>query len=518
MSILASPLLVCLLLAGQDKPTPKLPIGKETTYVTGPLDKEGFVDYEAALNERLGKGVTPEKNANVLLWKALGPAPEGGAGMPAEFFKQMGIAEPPKNGAYFVGLHAYGRDLKVEPGDLDVLFDQQNRAGRRPWTARDYPHVAAWLKLNEKPLVVVVEATRRPLYFNPLVSNRSGGGPGSLLGALLPGVQKCRELASALTARAMLRVAEGKLDEAWQDLLACHRLGRLVARGGTLIEALVGIAIEQVASNADLAYLERAKLTSKQIQDRLKDLQALPAMPPMSDKIDLAERFMFLDSLQLIRRGGVGTLEGFAGGNAKKATPEELKGLEMIDWEPALRNGNRLYDRMAAAMRIKDKAERDKAFDKIEQELKDLKGEAVAPTNLVKFLLGKNPPDKMAGKAIGDVLIGLLVPAIRKVQSAEDRIEQVRRNLQVAFALAAYQRDNRRYPAKLDDLAPKYLAAVPNDLFAGKPLIYRPTEKGYLFYSVGANGIDDGGRWLDDDPPGDDPGVRMPLPELKPKK
>jgi hypothetical protein len=39
-----------------------------------------------------------------------------------------------------------------------------------------------------------------------------------------------------------------------------------------------------------------------------------------------------------------------------------------------------------------------------------------------------------------------------------------------------------------------------------------------LFYSVGANGIDDGGRWLDDDPPGDDPGVRMPLSELKPKK
>jgi len=250
----------------------------------------------------------------------------------------------------------------------------------------------------------------------------------------------------------------------------------------------------------------------------LKDLQALPPMPLMADKIDLAERFMFLDSLQLIRRGGISTLEGFAGGNTKKATPEELKALEKIDWEPALRNGNRWYDRMAAAMRIKDKAERDKAFDKIERELKDLKVEAAGPANLAKFLLGKDPPDKMAGKAIGDVLIGLLVPAIRKVQSAEDRIEQVQRNLQVAFALAAYQRDNRRYPAKLDDLAPKYLAAVPNDLFAGKPLIYRPTEKGYLFYSVGANGIDDGGRWLDDDPPGDDPGVRMPLPELKPKK
>ena len=55
-------------------------------------------------------------------------------------------------------------------------------------------------------------------------------------------------------------------------------------------------------------------------------------------------------------------------------------------------------------------------------------------------------------------------------------------------------------------------------LFAGKPLIYRPSETGYLLYSVGVNGKDDEGRWYDDDPPGDDPSVRMPLPELKPKK
>ena len=39
--------------------------------VTGPLDQEGYVDYPAALNDRLGKGVKPERNANVLLWKAL---------------------------------------------------------------------------------------------------------------------------------------------------------------------------------------------------------------------------------------------------------------------------------------------------------------------------------------------------------------------------------------------------------------------------------------------------------------
>ena len=55
--------------AAEANPAAKLPIGKETTYVDGPLDKEGYVDYESALNDRLGEGITPEQNANVLLWK-----------------------------------------------------------------------------------------------------------------------------------------------------------------------------------------------------------------------------------------------------------------------------------------------------------------------------------------------------------------------------------------------------------------------------------------------------------------
>ena len=57
-----------------------------------------------------------------------------------------------------------------------------------------------------------------------------------------------------------------------------------------------------------------------------------------------------------------------------------------------------------------------------------------------------------------------------------------------------------------------------DDLFAGRPLVYRPSGAGYLLYSVGVNGKDEGGRWTDDDPPGDDLRVRMPLPDLKPAK
>jgi hypothetical protein len=515
MFVVCSSLLVCCVLADDPEPklAPKFPLGKETTYVTGPLDKEGYVDYEIALNDRLSKGITAEKNANVLLWAAFGPTPSGGsATLPAEFFKRLGIAEPPKTGDYFINRQAFIRDhLKLEPAESDTFHEQGDRATKRPWQAKDFPHIASWLKQNEKPLRLMVEATKRPEYYNPLIAPRKENEPRFLIGALLPSVQACREVAAALAARAMLRLDVGEFEEAWQDLLACHRLGRLVARGGTLIEGLVGIAIDQIASTADIAYLDRAKLTSKQILDRLKDLQALPPMPSIADKVDMGERFVYMNSLQNVVRHGWSVVEN----PAKKASEEELRFLAMIDWEPALRTANKWYERMAAALRLKTRAERLKELDSLERDLKALKKEAGDAGKLRDLMLTK--PDKTFGKVMGDIFITLLMPAAGKVQDAADRAEQTQRNLHIAFSLAAYHRDNGRYPAKLDDLAPKYLSAIPDDLFSDKPLIYRATEKSFLVYSVGMNGKDDDGRGRDDIPPGDDQAVRLPLPELTKK-
>jgi hypothetical protein len=504
------------------KPKPMFTIGKETTYVAGPLDEDGTIDYSVALNERLRKGVTPDNNAVVLLWKATGPRPEGRT-MSADFYKWLGIDAPPEKGDYFIPQTRYAKEqLKIEPGAaLEAYRDEIGRTAQRPWTAKQYPRVAEWLKANEKPLAVVLEATKRPRYFSPLVPTRSKKGSSGLIGALLPGVQQCRELAQALTARAMLAIAEGRLDDAWRDLLACHRLGRLVARGATMIEALVGIAIDAIASNADVALLERAgtdaKVDAKQIRSWLRDLQRLPPMPSMAEKIDLGERFMGLDCFMLVARGGMGALEALSGGPPKDENPKMKHALDAIDWDPALRLANKWYDRMAAAMRIKDRTEREKQLNQIEEDLKKQRKEIVDSGAVSKILLALTMTPQKMGKQIGQIMITLLMPAVRKVQQAHDRSEQIQRNLHVAFALACYRREHGRYPDKLDALAPAYLKNVPQDMFAGAALIYRPTEKGFLLYSIGANERDDEGRGYGDDPPADDLNVRVPLPELRRK-
>jgi hypothetical protein len=509
MTAILAAAIFLLPVAAEEKPVSRGPVGKDTTYVDGPIDKNGFIDYEAAINERMRKGIKPETNANVLLFKAFGPKPEGGK-LPAEYFKQLGISEPPEKGDYLTWPHVYLRDhLKLNPSDYKEILYQEDHS-MRPWKAEDMPHITAWLALNEKPLAVVLEATKRPHYFNPLVSTKTDKEPSRLLGAMLSGVAKCRALVTLLIARAMQRLADGKVDEAWQDLLACHRLARHIACGGCLTEALVGIAIDAIASNADLAFLDSGKLSAKQLHNCLKDLQDLPPWPPMADKIDLCERFIYLDCLQLLRSGGAKTVAGLAREELPLPKNREIA-LALIDWTPAMRDGNHWHDRIAKALRQKERAERERELYRIEDELKALKNDGA---KLIK-LLGQGPPNEAVGKAIGDFLVGSLMPAAWRLQNAADRCEQIQHNVHVAFALAAYHRDNKRYPAKLDDLAPKYLAAVPNDIFSAKPLKYRPTENAYLLYSVGANGKDEEGRWYDDDPPGDDPRVIMPLPELK---
>jgi hypothetical protein len=144
---------------------------------------------------------------------------------------------------------------------------------------------------------------------------------------------------------------------------------------------------------------------------------------------------------------------------------------------------------------------------------------ALQRTEAIKALK-RNPFDaKWKGKAVGELILCLMAVSPMKLQRVADKNQQIRNNVLLAFALAWYHADHDRYPKELAELSPNYLAEVPQDIFSGKPLIYRPTKDGYLLYSVGPNGQDDGGRSYDDEgePRGDDIVVRMPLPAL-PKK
>ena len=497
-----------------DKPkpvfVPKITIGKETTWATEPVGPSGFIDYLAVVNQRHSGGVTSENNAVVPLYRALGPRPAGGNRRPDQFFQLLGIEPLPDDGEYFVDLSKWW-ELKEKPlpeGGLGAVYELQKASHERPWKAKEFPETAEWLRDNEVPLRLVAEAVERPEYFSPLVSEN--GEQGKMIAVLLPGVQSARSIARALTARAMLRLSEGNDFEAWRDLIVIHRLGRLIGRGPTLIEGLVGIAIESMAIDAELRFLSEAQPPTKFVTRYLKQINSLPARSLMADKIDVGERAMYLDCCHHLARGSM-NLDTLADEVPDDSIVEKLiKGAvsQSVDWDEILKSGNRWYDRLVTASRTPAYREREVALRKLDDELKELTKKRQGAGALLALLGGK----AALTQTFSDTLISLLTPAVRQCIKAENRLTQRLRNLEVALALSSWRSEHEAYPASLTDLAPKYLAVVPNDLFNDRPLHYARTAEGYVFYSVGDNEKDDEGRSFDDMPAADDLVVRMPKP------
>ncbi len=81
------------------------------------------------------------------------------------------------------------------------------------------------------------------------------------------------------------------------------------------------------------------------------------------------------------------------------------------------------------------------------------------------------------------------------------RMLAAKRTLRTAIALERFRLDSGGgLPDSLDELVPKYLAAVPSDPFTGRPLRYIRHHRGYVVYSVGENLTDEQGAAKSDIP------------------
>jgi acetyl esterase/lipase len=504
------------------KPRVLVTISKETTYITGPLRKDGYPDYIAALNERFKKGVTPENNAAVLFWQAVGPS-ELNPRIRTRYFEMLEMPPPADQGDYFVSFDKYMRRLK-DANDPRLTkptaekpepeWDQLQRAMRRPWSTKELPLLDEWLAANEKPLALLAKATKRPRRYDPLLCVNSDQG--IVIAILMDASEQSREVGRALGARAMLKLKVGKVEEAWDDLLACHRLARLQGQGPTIIEALVAIAVDGCACAGDQAVLQSAALSTIQIAKMREDLVSLPPMAKMAGKIDIGERFIFLDCVGTCARDGFGSLSLFNGmalGKSVTSTFVEITAHAATNWDVILRMGNTWYDRIVAAGRKPTAAGKRFEIAGIERDVKGLEANEKDPKSFGVSLFA-NGPSHAVSKRIGDILIGLLLPALSSAFNTEDRGVMQFELTRLGFALAAYRADHDAYPDQFSDLAPRYVTKVPGDIFADDgPLHYKRQDKGYVIYSVGINGKDDGGRGYNDrkaDEDWDDLSVRVP--------
>jgi hypothetical protein len=190
-----------------------------------------------------------------------------------------------------------------------------------------------------------------------------------------------------------------------------------------------------------------------------------------------------------------------------------------IDWNVVLRVGNSWFDRIADPCRKPTRWEQRVAFKRLDEEMQSLKKAAGDETSLNKAMLDN--PRRALSERLGQVMLIMFLPPVGR--NLDDRATMTFEMTKLGFALAAYRADHNAYPAKLADLMPKYVREVPRDVFHDSVLHYRRESEGYLLYSVGANGRDDGGKGFENERRGDksvgqdwdDIVVRVPVPARK---
>ena len=515
----------------QDRKITRFKIAPDTTFVLSPVSDDGTIDYADAINKKMRADLKPEDNAVVWIMRALGrniPDYE----LAPRMFTELGMQPPAELGDYLkpsfpnddVDVSGLNRNQQAEL--LDKLMEQYASSQEGPWKREQYPELATWIESNKVPLDLIHFAGLRDRYFMPIILEQDELDDQSfalpLVADILPLCQVNRAIARMLCCRAMLSLGSGNHGAAWKDLMTCRRLGRLVSQGPSIVEALVGIAIEQTANEATTVFLNHGQPSIAELQIWRAEMAQLPPIAKISDKVNLMERCTILDAIQTmaIQEEQAVELLGVDPDLGAVARVVQALPLQSIEWTGALQVTNSWYDRLVTAMDLPTYSDRSAAIAKIEMDLQTISQRIMSAENVAQIEqdaqnLGKDLSVVDGGaisRTLGEISISLMLPKTSSARLAEDRIRQQMVLVDAALALAEYHASEGDYPEQLSELKPAYLKRIPGDLFTGKPVLYRRTDEGYLLYSAGPNRKDDDGRTMSVANPGDDLPIRVGKP------
>ncbi len=300
-----------------------------------------------------------------------------------------------------------------------------------------------------------------------------------LVGTLMPHVQEVREVAHLLCLDAQRLALDGDGAGAIRSCRAALNAGRSLGDEPATISQLVRVACARLSLRA----LEQTLANTEAPAASLEELQralAEEAEEPLQLIAARSDRVSYYNCLEVMRSGQFN--------RASYGVRSSFLGSTADDWI----DRGRARACLAAYLRFTNEVVEIAKWP-VEEQQEPLKGLRKPSVKLPPLLDG--------------LTRGLEWPK----QGAA--FHRVKAELRCAAALAAerYRMAEGRWPESLDVLVPRYLDAVPSDPFDGQPLRLRRLPDGLVIYSVGTDGVDDGGNLDRKKPtaPGTDIGFRL---------
>lgn len=395
-----------------------------------------------------------------------------------------GISIPPPDPAHPVNYIDWLNALAVTDGPNAAPDIEAAIAAFQPWegdqdlfdaamagdpAALADPALQGWLNANQPALEHVRTATTKEFAGWQMHSE-----DGSMIGVLLPTLAPQRQLARTAVMDGRRLEAAGDYEGAAGRYLETLAAGAQAGQGPTLIENLVGVAVQNLAAEALLDLPTRAPDGSLDYVALAEEAEAAyRPVRPMHESVQFERAFM-MDSLQRV-------FQPRANGNGYEVRPDEalkifsmigsdpgggletLAGLARLNYDDTIAQANAYYDALAEAARLPYPEARG-YMGELEQHLE--------------------------GAAQNNIMIRTLTPALSRAHFIKTRAETQRRASLLVTNLMAYRQQHGQLP---DSLAAFGGREFVTDPFSGLPFTYRREGNDFVLYSLGDNGVDDGG-------------------------
>ena len=288
--------------------------------------------------------------------------------------------------------------------------------------------------------------------------------PARSFSATFPQYAKMRALARLLSLRAQVQSAQGDWNGAIGSDLDSIQMGEEMPHGGPVIGMLVGGACQAIGRRPTWNAVNH--LTAAQAKATARRLERIRAdHVPFADTLQEEEWEGQASLLELMRQ------RDWPGNLVTISTPGDDG--ESTTWQ---QRGFLIRVRLMGKRAILSNYTRylDHAIVNARQPFAAHLADLTMPT---------------------DPVSQILLPVYSKARAREVGEDAQNALLLTTLALRAYKLDHGIYPTALSALAPTYFKAVPADPFAlSGPLRYKRSTSGYLLYSIGPDGKDDGGK------------------------
>lgn len=494
-----------------DAPQTQIEISPETTVLTTPLDERGYLHVGGAINDFLKARVKPEDNAAVDFLKALGGRAEGQEMTYA--CEQLGIEIPAETEKFVKSVRLFATQKGWSDQRMLQFGEDVSDCPSRVWKADEFPDLKLYLDECEPGFRWIDASVQKSGWYVP----RDAKGE-SIIMLSLAEVQEARNVARGLGSRVTLKIGEARYKEAWRDIVLMRGLARKIAQGPTLIEGLIGVAIEGMACRSTMIWLQNLPESFDEFGEPLEAVAELGPMPSLSTNL-LLERLMFVDTIQMMAQGSekINELGGLglmpSQGPNFAAVFTQLTRFAKPDWNQVLLNANDYYDRLEVAYLAATAKERRERLVELEEELEqrseNVQQVSENPLRLASWVLLPKRARRESTELITDALFSLLLPALTAVEQAATR----NLNDQAVTALAIKIFDERanagEFPESLKAMRLKAREFRWRDFASDQPYEYRRQGRGFILYNFGQNGVDDGGPVSEGEQKWDDFGINF---------